>query len=179
MLRSKKWFRRFSHAAVSVVALAVVSPEQASAQDTKATDSTSKEAAVTVDSAAVFKLFTALNQEATHARLAQLQKDPALAKALQQVSDKLAVSSTKAKDIEGAVLTLIGKQKIDDAEVTLDAVMLDYYRHNVQGMTDQKDLAAVTSLLERKDRTLTDAAFGKKTGSRGLTAVRRVRQVRR
>ncbi len=166
MAVEKKWLKRLTRTAASALALAVVAPAQSVvAQDGVAQAATADD--YDADTKTIFATFPDLDAKATIQRLAEFQKDPKKAAALKAVSDLLAQPGVKAKDLDTLVLPLVEGRKIDDVDVSLAAIMRDHYFAYV--LTDPRNVNALTAALEKRDDTLTEAAYGQTTPRRAST----------
>jgi hypothetical protein len=169
----KNWVGRFGRVAASALALTMLAPATGAAQTPNKLQDVDDTAAT---EKALFALFPDLDSAKTRERLASLRKDPKRSKLLSKVSTALATPSTKAVDIEADVLALVAGEKPDSAELTLNAVMRDYYDHYVVGHTGNKALTAVSVGLEQTDNLLTSAAFGSNPQSRRIRKARLIRR---
>lgn len=163
MTVEKSWIKRLTRTAASVLALSVVGPAQSAVAQDKA------EQAATVndydaDTKAILARFPDLDAKSTVQRLAEFQKDPKSAATLKAVSELLSQPGVKARDLDALVLPLVEGRKIDDVDISLAAIMRDHYFVHV--FNDSRNLNALIAALEKRDDTLTEAAYGSTTPRR-------------
>lgn len=101
--------------------------------------------------------YPALLDPKTQARLDEFNADATLKASLEAVSKALAGKKPNAQQLEKDVLPLVEGRTLEDAEVSLDAVML---HHLATHLTQSKSADAAIKSLEARDTVLTEAAFG-------------------
>ena len=89
------------------------------------------------------------------------------AQAAVQGINKLLASGATAKEIEGSVLKLVAKRTTDDADVSLAAVMLDYYETYLQAELEAGNIqpSDVFKEMLAQDEVLTTEAYGASTAT--------------
>jgi hypothetical protein len=110
----------------------------------------------------VFARFPDLNADATTARLEALRKDKELSANLTSLTGALAKEGITAQEIEGLVLRFVKGQKVDEANVSLAAIMRDQYDAQLRtAFLDRKlDVPDVLRAMISRNTVLTKAAFG-------------------
>lgn len=111
--------------------------------------------------AAVFARFSDLDKAETEERRVEFLKDEAFKESFLKLSEQLA-SGASAKEVEGTLLPLIAKRETADVDVSLAAVMLDYYYAFLQaGLADGSLTPAdVFDEMIERDAVITTAAYG-------------------
>jgi len=111
---------------------------------------------------AVFARHSELNSEATTARLRELTRSEETHERLQSLNKALA-SGTSAREIEASVLALVEKSTSADADTTLAAILLDYYKTYLKAGLNAGDKtpADVFKELGAHNDMLTTATYGR------------------
>ena len=161
-----RWILRSLVAAISTgtVAGSALVPSEAHA----ATEDDAK----SNNESAVFSRFSDLADEETEKRLAEFSKDEKSYEAMRTIN-KLLASGASAKELEAYVLTLVAKRTTEDADVSLAAVMLDYYETFLRDDLADGSLqpSEVFKEMIAQDEVLSTAAYG--SGSSSYTYPRK------